>query len=311
MEEVKKKFVFKRPILPKEDGRAKNGKDNDQREQAVVRLLNGGELSPEEQALFPCSYAMLQTLRGRLVERYPNTVSAKHVKGMGHCDILLEQSDGTSIKCELKVSKSAVPFNKDKPWSTTVQFLQTQLKAKSAGFLEECGVPMIHQFYERCIRPMTTRLGLNVSLEEYMKAMWDWEGKGKNAEADAAALIDALRTQAALSKEAQKAWLELENEWFRMYSPNTLRFEERVREIFNEKNEWIVITKAGVNVVPKIAVVSLTSTGPSAKPKGGTLFTYILRLRRVDGSEYDVPIVLKWHWKNGGQGVQNLNIMTQ
>jgi len=54
--------------------------------------------------------------------------------------------------------------------------------------------------------------------------------------------------------------------------------------------------------------VKLDYNGHRPKPQGGVSFHYTLTLQR--GTETKkVPMECKFHWKNGGQAVQNLNFM--
>ena len=130
---------------------------------------------------------------------------------------------------------------------------------------------------------------------------------GKQEEA-AVAFINALRAQKTLQKELQALWLDFEVRWLSTHSLDDAGLEGVIREIIESKDAWICIAKNQVQWVDGLRVIRLESFGVAPKRKGGMLFRYQLTLQ--SGSETKtVPIECKFHWKNGGQAVQNINFL--
>jgi hypothetical protein len=123
-------------------------------------------------------------------------------------------------------------------------------------------------------------------------------------------LIERLRADSSFQKELQAKWLRFEEKWISTHTMNHAEFESVIREIIEEKDWWVCISKTQIAWVRGFNVKKVTYSGADNKREGGMLYKYIMTLENKDTKEVkDVPIVLKFHWKNGGQAVQNLNIM--
>ena len=80
--------------------------------------------------------------------------------------------------------------------------------------------------------------------------------------------------------------------------------------MMEEKDYWININKSGAFLIEGFHVVGLRYVGTHKKPEGGSVFRYVMTLQKKKrGDVKEVPIVLKLYWKNGGQGVQNINLL--
>jgi hypothetical protein len=141
----------------------------------------------------------------------------------------------------------------------------------------------------------------------YEKAMSTIGMKGKQ-EAAAVAFIQALRSDQVLQKALQVRWLSFEVDWFTTHTMDHVALKEVVKEILEVKDFWICVSRSGIELIDGLKVLSLVFIGARPKPRGGMSFHYTLTLQR--GSETkEVPMECKFHWKNGGQAVQNLNFM--
>jgi len=238
----------------------------------------------------------------------------KVIGGLGkHYDLETPISETATKKSELKVTQgtpSPLEILSWRPWQDTVQFLQGQLKSKiGKRFLGDCGDPMLRAWFDQHVKPFSDKVPSSAGMTYvgYEKAMSTIGMKGKQ-EAAAVAFIGALRSDEALQKELQARWLNFEVEWFTSHTMDHLGLKEVVKEILEVKDFWICVSKTGIELIDGLKVQNLVFSGARAKPRGGMSFHYILTLQR--GSETkEVPMECKFHWKNGGQAIQNLNFM--
>lgn len=285
------------------------------RENAMACLLNGSA-TPEQLALFPCPPDLLRKFADDFKKKYPSAGSSKRVGGMGkHHDLQTLLSSMPALRQELKVTKknhSPLDIIAWMPWLDTVQFLQGQIKSKLVQrFIGDCGSSMLREWFDKNIKPFSANIPgtQGITFEGYSKAMSTIGMKGKQ-EAAAVAFINALRSNNELQTALQQKWLSFEVEWFTTHTLNHSLFMEVIKEIIEEKDAWICVSKNAVNHIDGLKVTSLRYLSAKEKPHGGMTFHYTLTLSR-NGETKDVPIECKFHWKNGGQAVQNLNIMVQ
>ena len=294
------------------DGRHNSGAIAKKREMELVRIMNHG-VDDNLAGIFPCSPSNMREFLTTIREMCTGFRQAVHAGGLqGHHDIEI-QTDAKNIRVELKVNKkksSHVDVLRWTPWVDTVQFLQGQLKSKIGHrFLDSCGETMIDTWFMEVVQPFSTKVPAanGMTVAGYKKAMWTIKMKGSQEEA-AKAFIAALRTDEALQQEIHTLWLDFEVRWFSSHQPDVKGLEEVVRDILESKDAWICVSKNQVQWVEGLKVIHLEYTGTAPKRDGGMLFTYNLTLQSGDETKI-VPIECKFHWKNGGQGVQNINFM--
>lgn len=285
------------------------------RENAIVCLLNGNA-TPEQLALFPCPPDVLLKFAEDFKKKYPTAGSSKRIGGMGrHHDLQTLISAVAYLRQELKVTNNNhSPLNSIewKPWLDTVQFLQGQIKSRLVkSFIGECGDLMLRAWFDTNIKPFSTKIPgtQGITFEGYCKAMSTIGMKGKQ-EPTAVAFINALRSNKELQSALHRQWLAFEVEWFTTHTLDHDSFMKVIKQIIEEKDAWICVSKNAINHIDGLKVTSLRYLSAKEKPHGGMTFHYILTLSR-NGETKDVPIECKFHWKNGGQAVQNLNIMVQ
>jgi len=287
------------------DARHIAGATSKLREAAMAAMLNGTAAAQMPHP-FPCPQAALTDLRTAFTSKVPGITRV--AGGLGkHYDLIT-----ADMRSELKVTSgnsSSLEELMWRPWKDTVQFLQGQIKSKiGMRFLGDCGEPMLRAWFTHVYElAQTIPSASSITYEGYNKAMSSIGMKGKQ-EAAAVAFITALRNQPALKEQLHAKWLEFETMWL---SANCMRhsdLREVVKEIIESKDYWICVSKSGAQLIDGLKVVDLIYQGPRPKPHGGTSFQYILVLRR-GGETKAVPMECKFHWKNGGQAVQNLNFM--
>ena len=276
------------------------------RESLMAALLNG---TAETAALaaFPCPAATLNAFPAIFKQKYPSATSSKVIGGLGkHYD--LETANGaTPLHTELKVTMgnpSRLEELSWRPWQDTVQFLQGQVKSKiGKRFLGDCGEPMVRAWFETHIQPAYPTM----TFSGYEKAMSTIGMKGKQ-EAAAVAFINSLRADETLQKEFHEKWLTFETTWLTEHQMDHAALKEVVKEIIEAKDAWICVSKTAVNLIGGLKVADLKYVGAKPKPRGGMSFHYTIVLTRGDETK-EAPMECKFHWKNGGQAVQNLNFM--
>ena len=278
------------------------------RETLMAALLNG-TAEPAALAAFPCPAATLTAFPAIFKQKYPSATSSRVIGGLGkHYD--LETVNGltpTPIHSELKVTMgnpSPLEQLSWRPWQDTVQFLQGQLKSKiGKRFLGDCGEPMVRAWFEKRIQPAYPTM----TFKGYEKAMSTIGMKGKQ-EAAAVDFINSLRADAELKTLFHAYWLAFEADWLSEHQMDHAALKEVVKDIIEAKDAWICVSKTAVNLIEGLKVADLKYVGAKEKPRGGMSFHYTIVLTR-GGETKEVPMECKFHWKNGGQAVQNLNFM--
>jgi hypothetical protein len=262
---------------------------------------------------FPCPAEAFQGFVSIFKGKYPDAGETSRTGGMGKHYDLNTTSSSRRLHLELKVTcdkPSHLAELSWRPWLDTVQFLQGQTKSKMAKrFLGECGDDMLRAWYEQYVKPLSVSVPASsgMSYAGYAKAMYTIKMKGKQ-EAAAVAFINALRTEDDLKDSLHKKWLAFEADWFSSHTLNHEKLKEVVKDIIEAKDAWICVSNIGPQLIGGLNVVDLQFNAARPKPKGGMSFHYILTLTR-DGIIKEVPMECKFHWKNGGQAVQNLNFM--
>jgi hypothetical protein len=279
-------------------------------ENFIAQILNGQtwETNP-----LPCPDAAFQQFTESFKTRCPSTGQTRVIGGLGkHYDFETPVSTGTK-RSELKVTQgtpSPLDILSLRPWQDTVQFLQGQLKSKiGKRFLADCGEPMLRAWFDQHVKPFSTSVPASAGMTYagYEKAMSTIGMKGKQENA-AVAFIQALRSDDTLQKALHARWLIFEAEWFVSHTMDHGALKEVVKEIIEMKDFWICVSRSGISLIDGLKVLNLVFVGARPKPRGGMSFHYTLTLQR--GSEMkEVPMECKFHWKNGGQAVQNLNFM--
>jgi hypothetical protein len=284
------------------------------RENALVDYMNGGLLLKEDADKFACTEEQLASLYKSLLDVEPSMSSCTKAGGLGnHHDLDIQTVSGRK-GIELKTSEKKV--NPElltwQPWEGGVEFAQGQLTSKLMGsFLGDCGTPMISAWHQKLLTeflPVHLPEFEKPTLEDYTKVVFTIGAETKDT--PAGKLIRELRTKELLREELQKLWLSFENSWFETHTPNLERFQEVLKGILDEKDYWININKNGAFLIEGYSLKRLTYVGTAKKRQGGTVFRYkMLVQKKRSGETKEVPFVLKFYWKNGGQAVQNINLL--
>ena len=284
------------------------------REAAMAALFNGTETPL---TMFPSPAAKMREFYSVIQAKLPSATNTAVIGGLGkHYDLETTLASG-SFRTELKVT-SGKPSPLDvlewRPWVDTVQFLQGQLKSKIAQrFLGDCGEPMLRAWFTTHVEPFSQSEAVAKSAKAamtyagYEKAMSTIGMTGKQEDA-AVSFITMLRNNSDLHEVLHKKWLLFESEWLSTHTLNHDGLLEVVKEIIEVKDAWICVSKTEPLWVDGLKVSGLRFVEARNKPKGGMSFHYSLSLTR-GGLVKEVPMECKFHWKNGGQAVQNLNFM--
>lgn len=293
------------------------GKINKIRESIMTRLLsNDTTLTDSDIALgdFPCPLAVLRNTHTQMLSYIPTAKGATTNGNMNeHYDICIHGDSPAHI--ELKVTeKKPSPENvlEWQPWKDTVQFLQGQLiSSLGKRVLGYCGDPMLHAWFTTEITPFCANIPgtTGITYEGYRKAIFSIS-KSSKQEPASIALIQHLRENSSVQKTLQQRWLTFETQWLHTHTLDHSGLETVLREIFEQKDWWICVSKTGICWVEGFRVMGISFVGRKQKQKGGTTFQYTVTLQKRSGGVcQEVPFECKFHWKNGGQAVQNLNFM--
>jgi hypothetical protein len=284
------------------------------RENIFTQLCNWTLPSASLLTEFPCSPEKMFEFQKLFQERMPSARVSRAGGMRKHYDMIIER-EGKNENVELKVTSnppSPLTQLQWRPWMDTVQFLQGQLKsAIGRRFLGECGEPMVEAWYHTQVMPFIQRKQLTdcltMTYNGYSKALFTIGMKGKQEDA-ARQFITLLRSSPELREEMQSLWLSFETAWFQTHTLDHAGLHTLVKEVIEVKDYWFCVSTQGIQWIDGLKVNGLKYEGPFAKPKGGTTFHYTLTLSRGDLTQ-DVPLICKFHWKNGGQAVQNPNFL--
>lgn len=283
------------------------------RERLTVALFNGQIQPDTDLSSFPCPQ-VFRDFTATIQSKVPNRTITRLAGGLGnHYDLTVHSDSEPIKKGELKVTAgnpSSLDILNWCPWKDTVQFLQAQVKARIAKkFLGDCGEQMLVAWFEQVVRPFSSKVpaALGMTCAGYLKAMSTIGMRGRQEES-AKAFITALRSNEALQKELHAAWLTFESQWLSSHTMDHEGLLTVLKDVLEVKDFWICASKTQVLWIDGFKVLGLNFVGAKPKPKGGHSFHYIMTLQRGADTK-EVPLECKFHWKNGGQAVQNLNVM--
>jgi len=279
----------------------------------MAALFNGLVTADTPLTMFPCSSDAIRNFRSVFIQKVPTQKTTVVIGGLGKHYDMETQTTSTPMRGELKVTSgnpSSIDILKFQPWKDTVQFLQGQYKSKiGKRFLGDCGEPMMIAWFDTVVNTFSSRVPTAVGMtrDGYLKAMSTIGMSGKQ-ETAAMNFILALRSDDTLQSDLQKEWLAFESSWLSTHAMNHAGLLDVIKEVIEVKDYWVCVSKTQVNWIDGLKVIKLDFVGHKPKPRGGMSFHYLLTVQ--SGVEQkEVPMELKFHWKNGGQAVQNLNFM--
>lgn len=290
------------------DKRHTIGKTNKSREALVVRLLNDTLVEDTEITEVGLTPSVVRSLRNQMLEVIPfaTSVDLKGEMNRHHdFDITCAQRGHVEMKITSKTPSSLEVLTWT-PWVDTVQFLQGQLKsALGTRILGDCGEPMFRAWYDSVV----SQEAPDVTYDAYKKIAHSISVQG-NFDPAAKTFIQSLRTNKSLQESLQSKWLDFETSWLSTHELNHAELESVVREVIEDKDWWLCISPKSAQWIEGFQVKGLTFAGRKSKKFGGTTFLYTLSLQKKSGGDVkEVPMEFKFHWKNGGQAVQNLNYL--
>lgn len=283
------------------------------RETTLANLCMGKHPANTPLTMFPCSPETWTPFYTAFQAKYPGSIVTRAGRMGEHHDLVIQHEQNRTSLAELKVTSgnpSLLSELRWRPWSNSVQFLQGQLKsAIGQRFLGECGEQMMRAWFENEVKPFTTRHGIPLAMtyDGYSKVLFTIGMKGKQEEG-ATDFITRLRATPALQKELHERWLAFETTWFQTHTLDHTGLLWLVKEVIEEKDIWICVSKQGPQIIEGLEVVGLRYNGVAQKRDGGSIFQYTMLLRRGEETR-EVPLTYKIHWKNGGQAVQNPNFL--
>ena len=299
---------------------------NEDREALMLSVLTGKAVDATAlNAAFPAGASKLANLYTLLRTKLGEDITIERKGGLGaHWDFTATTSAGVSHRIELKcsdkkLSKKELAALPTQPWLIAVQFLQGQLKsAVGRRFLADCGDMMMSMWFSERITEFckTHAASLPASCAtmteaEYITAMYDINAKTKAQKTPGYAFINTLRDNKDLATAIKTEWKSFQDTYLSTHQPKAEDILAVVKEIIEVKDWWICTTKSDVFLIQGLAVETV-SFKESKFLKDTRILMYEMTVRSK-GAALDtavkVPLELRFHWKNGGQGVQNINFL--
>jgi hypothetical protein len=274
---------------------------------------------------FPAGAAKLGSLYTSIRAKLGADVTVERKGGLGaHWDFTATTKDATQHRIELKCSdkkltKKELAALPTQPWLIAVQFLQGQLKS-SVGrrFLSDCGDEMMVVWFSERITAFCKTHASSLPAEvaamteaEYMTAMYDINAKAKSNKTPGYAFINALRESSSLSAAIKDEWKSFQDTYLTTHHPKAEDILAVAKEIIEVKDWWICTTKEDVFLIEGLNVEAV-SFKESKYLKDSRVLMYEMTVRpksAATAAATKVPLELRFHWKNGGQGVQNINFL--
>jgi hypothetical protein len=306
------------------DERTIAGSLNEKREAIIYNILNNNSVSDAHiTESFTTSPDKIRALRGIAISRFgPGTTFTRKGGLNAHYDYIALDSSGIEHRIELKYSKDPLSTKEitalpSRPWSIAVQFLQGQLQSKLANqLLGCCGTPMMSKWFTEVIVPFILKYSdelpdicQEITENDYMKAMYDINAKNKGDKTAGYAFINSLRENKTMSTEIKTKWKNFQNKYLRAFKPETDDIFTVAKEVIDVKDWWICITQDDARLIEGLVVNDVTFK-ESKLLRDSRVLLYEMSVTTKSGSETNiVPLELRFHWKNGGQGVQNINFL--
>jgi hypothetical protein len=297
---------------------------NEGREAVLLQILNGVMVPDETLARnFTTPPAKIRALAAELCSRLGPGTTFTRKGGLGaHWDYSAIDAAGKEHRIELKCSEKKLSAKEQatlssRPWSIAVQFLQGQLKSGlAARFLGPCGVPMMKKWFETVIQPFVLEHVaslpdecLEMTEAEYMTAMYDMAAKAKGDKTPGYAFINALRDDEDLAATIKTAWKNFQNRYLRSFKAEAADILAVVKEVIEIKDWWLCITKDDAQLVEGLTVLNVVFQ-ESKLLKDSRVLLYQMTVSPKSRAEpANVLLELRFHWKNGGQGLQNINFL--
>lgn len=297
---------------------------NEDRESLMLSVLTGKATDAATLASsFPAGATKLATLYTSLRTKLGEDITIERKGGLGaHWDFTaITTASHTEHRIELKCSDKKLSAKElaalpTQPWLIAVQFLQGQLKsAIGRRFLSACGDTMMSAWFTERITAFCTANATmlpttcaEMTEAEYMTAMYDIGAKTKSNKTPGYAFINALRESKELATKIKAEWKSFQDTYLSINHPRAEDILAVVKEIIEVKDWWICTTKTDVFLIEGLFVESV-SFKESKFLKDTRILLYDMTVRPKSGMATQVPLELRFHWKNGGQGVQNINFL--
>jgi hypothetical protein len=300
------------------DKRTRASALNEEREDIIAHVISGRAISVGRiRAAFKTPIGVLMCLHGALREHVGPIAAVERVGGLGaHYDFLVTNIIGTQLRVELKCCDEDMDFDALRPWAGAVQFRQGQIGSEDGRrLLGDCGEPMVRAWFEGVVRPFCEKWMpelTDMTLAEYwdgMKRMGDAVAAGAVAGKRGFVFQQRLRERPDAAAAIGEAWATFQDEYLSAHQPDCEVLRADVAAMFAEKDVWICVSNTHAKVFSGVAVDGLVFEG-SVMGRKCRVLRYTMRMRSLGtGDVRDVPLELRFNWKNGGQGVGNLNFM--
>lgn len=292
---------------------------NETRESIVFDIING--IAVENELLsknFTASPDIIRSLTSVIREKI-NPVKITRKGGLKEkYDFLAIDSKGNEHHIELKCAETGLSDTEatniaTRPWLKTAQFAQGQLRGPDNEHLGKCGQTMMSEWFSQAIQPFVAEYEAllpdacqMMTEDEYMKAMYDIKAKEKGDKTPGYAFINALRDDTTLKSKIATKWRNFQNIYLQTFKPDDDDILDLVKKRIDVKDWWICITKDSAQLIEGFVVDEVKFV--RSKLNKSRVHTYEMVMRGKHTNRITrVPLELRFNWKNGGQGVQNIN----
>lgn len=292
---------------------------NETRESIIFNILNN--IAVEDEILsknFTAPPAIIRSLTTIIREKI-NPVKIIRKGGLKEkYDYLAIDSKGVEHHIELKCAKEGLSDSEaakiaSRPWLKTAQFGQGQLRGPDNRYLGKCGQIMMSKWFSQVIEPFIAE---NEALlpddckmmteDEYMKAMYDIDTKWKGDKTPGCAFINALRDNTTLKSKLAIKWRNFQNIYLQTFKPDDEDILEIVKKRIDIKDWWICITKNSAQLIEGFVVDEVKFVRSKLNKSRVHIYEMVMRGKHTN-TITQVPLELRFNWKNGGQAVQNIN----
>lgn len=292
---------------------------NETREAIIFNILNG--IAVENELLsknFPAPPDVIRTLADAIKEKIDPVKITRKGGLKEKYDFLAIDSKGNEHHIELKCAETGLSETEasnitTRPWLKTAQFAQGQLRGPDNEHLGKCGKTMISEWFNQVIQPFIVEhisilpnICQKMTEDEYMKAMYDLQAKEKGDKTPGYAFINALRNNPTLKGKIATKWRNFQNIYLQTFKPDDDALLQLVKKRIEAKDWWICITKDSAQLIEGFVVDEVKFIKSKLNKSRVHIYEMLIRDKHTNTTT-QVPLELRFNWKNGGQGVQNIN----
>lgn len=273
------------------------------RESVLVNFFNAmtETVSPGFQSLFSCQLDELLLLRTE-IRGFEGFRKCKLVGGLGNNYDMEIITDAGKLGVEIKCSEGKTIVSDVSPWKGGVQILQGKFLGRMGSKIWNSD-DLYGRWFNDYVCPFVREWCPEFSEIQYddYKYITNSMDRQRKYTTLASGLVNKLRTDKSLQYTLHRRYLEFEEKILGAAPPGDSLLEE-LKQRIDQKNYWININATGAQLIKGFTIQGLENVRCIKRANGGIVYNFEVCLVRE-------IMELRFNWKNGGQGVQNLNFM--